>query len=237
MDGFTAPTALKWHRADHHHLLRPAQYPRWKRGQRGRRVATWELGPCWNTATLKRAINARAFLRSATTFIFGAEATARGSILVVKVSYANAFVPYLVWKIRPDRHCRPSLHREKVDSFIQRGGYGGAKRLLCNAGTRDTFASRAGIGDCARPALNEKTVTLQEAVFLCDWLRPTGIPPPAFFRSYAEPRDGRREGVHRTAPAFFPGLWLAFLHIRAGREHIVCASKKPGRAPPGRVRP
>ena len=66
---------------------------------------------------------------------------------MVKDSYANAFVPYLVENCAQIGIVDLRYTVEKVDSFIQRGGYDKVLVLYSFAGfAEDTnFASRAGI--------------------------------------------------------------------------------------------
>ena len=107
---------------------------------------TWEIGPLYEYSDFETRDKYKAFLRGNNAYSV-LEGNGEGSILVVKDSYANAFVPYLVENYAQIGIVDLRYTVEKVDSFIQRGGYDKVLVLYSFAGfAEDTnFASRAGI--------------------------------------------------------------------------------------------
>lgn len=109
-------------------------------------MATWRIGPLYEYSDFETRDKYKAFLRGNNAYSV-LEGNGEGSILVVKDSYANAFVPYLVENYAQIGIVDLRYTVEKVDSFIQRGGYDKVLGLYSFAGfAEDTnFASRAGI--------------------------------------------------------------------------------------------
>lgn len=107
---------------------------------------TWEIGPLYEYSDFETRDKYKAFLRGNNAYSV-LEGSGEGSILVVKDSYANAFIPYLVENYAQIGIVDLRYTVEKVDSFIQRGGYDKVLVLYSFAGfAEDTnFASRAGI--------------------------------------------------------------------------------------------
>ena len=107
---------------------------------------TWETGPMYEYSDFETRDKYRAFLRGNNAYSV-LEGNGEGSILVVKDSYANSFIPYLVENYAQIGIVDLRYTVEKVDSFIQRGGYDKVLVLYSfSTFAEDTnFASRAGV--------------------------------------------------------------------------------------------
>lgn len=107
---------------------------------------TWEVGPLYEYSDFETRDKYKAFLRGNNAYSV-LEGNGEGKILVVKDSYANAFIPYLVENYAEIGIVDLRYTVEKVDSFLQRGGYDKVLVLYSFAGfAEDTnFASRAGV--------------------------------------------------------------------------------------------
>ena len=81
-----------------------------------------ETGPLYNTADFETRDKYKAFLRGNNGYSV-LEGNGAGSILVIKDSYANAFIPYLVEDYATIGIVDFRYLNEKVDSLIERGGY------------------------------------------------------------------------------------------------------------------
>lgn len=81
-----------------------------------------ETGPLYNTADFETRDKYKAFLRGNNGYSV-LEGNGTGSILIIKDSYANAFIPYLVEDYASIGIVDFRYLNEKVDSLIERGGY------------------------------------------------------------------------------------------------------------------
>lgn len=81
-----------------------------------------ETGPLYNTADFETRDKYKAFLRGNNGYSV-LEGNGTGSILIIKDSYANAFIPYLVEDYASIGIVDFRYLNKKVDSLIERGGY------------------------------------------------------------------------------------------------------------------
>ena len=81
-----------------------------------------ETGLLYNTADFETRDKYKAFLRGNNGYSV-LEGNGTGSILIIKDSYANAFIPYLVEDYASIGIVDFRYLNEKVDSLIERGGY------------------------------------------------------------------------------------------------------------------
>lgn len=81
-----------------------------------------ETGPLYNTADFETQDKYKAFLRGNNGYSV-LEGNGTGSILIIKDSYANAFIPYLVEDYASIGIVDFRYLNKKVDSLIERGGY------------------------------------------------------------------------------------------------------------------
>lgn len=81
-----------------------------------------ESGPLYNVADFETRDKYKAFLRGNNGYSV-LEGNGTGSILVIKDSYANAFIPYLVADYASIGIVDFRYLNEKVDQLIERGGY------------------------------------------------------------------------------------------------------------------
>lgn len=84
--------------------------------------AVEDAGPLYNTADFETRDKYKAFLRGNNGYSTVA-GTGTGSILVVKDSYANCFIPYLIPDYANIGIVDFRYTNEKIDSILNRGGY------------------------------------------------------------------------------------------------------------------
>lgn len=81
-----------------------------------------ETGPLYDTSTFATRDKYKAFLRGNNGYST-IEGDGKGSILVVKDSYANSFIPYLTQNYKNIGIVDFRANTEKIDSIIERGNY------------------------------------------------------------------------------------------------------------------
>lgn len=104
---------------------------------------TAEPGPLYNYSDFETRDKYRAFLRGNNGYSV-LEGDGEGSILVVKDSYANAFIPYLTANYKTIGIVDFRFLNEKIDSLIERGNYDEVLVLYSFQGFMDamTLASK-----------------------------------------------------------------------------------------------
>ncbi len=104
---------------------------------------TAEPGPLYNDSDFKTRDKYRAFLRGNNGYSV-LEGNGEGNILVVKDSYANAFIPYLTANYKTIGIVDFRFWNEKIDSLIERGNYDEVLVLYSFQGFMDamTLASK-----------------------------------------------------------------------------------------------